>query len=68
MEVADSSGLRAGPEEARSLITGCAALRDEVARVIQKSRQARLLFDKRHVATVKAIAATVPAPNPSRIR
>jgi len=38
-----------GPEK-RSLLVSCAALRDEVARIIQASRDARRLFKKRQVA------------------
>jgi len=37
-------------QEKRSLLVSCAALRDEVARIIQASRDARRLFKKRQVA------------------
>ena len=34
-------------QDKRSLLVSCAALRDEVARIIQASRDARRLFKKR---------------------
>jgi len=37
-------------QEKRSLLVSCAALRDEVARIIQASRDARRLYKKRQVA------------------
>jgi hypothetical protein len=53
-------GLGEAGEESpprKSLLASCAALRDEVAEIIQGSREARLRFKKRFVTGVSATSS-----------
>jgi hypothetical protein len=49
--------------ERRSLLESCAFLREEVARIIQESRDARRLFKRRHPDE----PAVIPSPNRSPV-
>ena len=57
----DPGEVETKPDQSRSLLGNCIALREEIARVIQKSREARWLFKKRHIIA----APTEPVKKPA---